>query len=330
MKIKNRLADVDELITIIIQEYLNFIVYDDWKIILIDYMKKVITERSYFFKYAEEYNKIIEKGENSYSIKNMDITFMYEIIKSKEIQLNRRIEDKLFRYLGTVVDDRNEYKHINYNEDEEELYLMGLLHLCHVRRFLKRLLINEQNIDQVIKDVFCKKYLKRVNDLKNILDEERIKIVEFTKQAVNNINNYLASDDKDNAWLEICEFYMGKPFNDIEDKMKELYKFSAMAYEVGIKNAKYCAMDYYLYEDKDYDKVEKLLIEDFNEGDKITLQKIDNLIYRLDYFKKHNIEKSNAFKMMISELKNKKFTSGKNEYRIIEIESDVLRIKKVK
>lgn len=328
MNIINRLNDVDKLVTTIIQDYLSLILYDDWKTTLYKYIKTGNIDNSIRYKYANEYNKILEKGIDSYSIKDVDITFMYEIIRSKDITLNPRLEDKLFKYLGIVVDDRNEYKHISYNEDEEELYLMGLLHLCHIRRFLKRFNTYENNVDIQCRANFFDKYIKEVNSLKDILDEERIKAVEFTKEIDYLIESYFASNDKLAAWLDIKEFYMKKPFANIEDKMKELDKFSIIAYDNGIVEAKHNAINYLLFEEKNYTRVEKILIEDFKDG--IDPLNIEELLFALEYFKNHNIEKSNEFKFLISHLTNAEYKTGKNSYKLVEIEPEILCRKKIK
>lgn len=80
-----------------------------------------------------------------------------------------------------IVDDRNEYDHSSKNEKEEELYLKGLLDLCHLRRFVSTVNKDENQIPLEYRKKYFKESIDKIIALKNLLDEKRIKFIQQDK-----------------------------------------------------------------------------------------------------------------------------------------------------
>ncbi len=261
MDIRNRMADVVKLRSNVCQEYLRMVIIDDWKEKLYKKAKKEVEENgNYIGSYIEVYGKMREMGMDSYSIEDMDVTVISMIVRFLGDIAPACRETK--KAMANLKDDRNETQHSNENEKKEELYLRALVSLCDLRNFVRTVDRFERSISDEIRIGFRKRNIEKINSLMELLDEERIRLVEKRKNVERDINNIICSRSSLDEWIKTYELYK-KQAKLYDDKDIE-NQFVIMASDAGIKQAHLLAAYYFYYLD-DIDEYENRLYKVYNE-----------------------------------------------------------------
>lgn len=314
---RQRLSDVKKLRTNILQSFFKLICVDNWQEYVFDYIDKNRKAHS------NSYNTIIIKG-NSYSIEDMDDTLLMEIFYGCgkcRIKLN---DKDLVKMMKDLKVDRNHYSHSNENENDEELYLTGLLDLCRLSMFLERLNAFETSIDDEKRNMLFKKYYPLVNNLKTTMDEERITNVQIEKSIKNDIDKILMSQDKDRTYFHTQQGYFEMYFKS--KRQPHIYSlFLLRATEAGLSSSPFEGIDYYFLI-KDYKNYVKRLIEIADKLDVITYDYASEICYHINMIDfKYNDKNLRAF---IERLKKETFKKDEYNYKIQEHEYRLLTLEK--
>lgn len=256
MDVRNRMADVVKLRCNACQDFLKLVIRQGWQQKLYDKAEKaVIRNEKYKDKYIAAYEKMRDTGIENYGIDVMDVTFISEIILHCGNIVSASDETK--RTLRQLVDDRNQTNHSSENEEPEELYLRGLLALCDLRKFIRVVDKTETSIDDNARMQYRKEYMAKIEELKTLLDDERIELIKREKDIMADIKKVLNSDDDGRTWAKINGYYCDKYFKI--DKEAEAYQsFIFKAAEAGVMEAYGIAAEYHI-ERKNYDEAERLL-----------------------------------------------------------------------
>ena len=260
MDVRNRMADVIKLRCNVCQDFLKLIIDDNWQQFIYEKAEKEIDSNGrYKDKYISAYEKMREIGIDNYSIDNMDVTFISEIVHGcKEIAPT---DDRTRKNIEQLVEDRNLINHSNENEEPEELYLQGLLALCNLKNFIKAVDKFEINIQDNVRIEYRRKYVKLIDDLKDILDEERILLIQKRKNILKDVQRILdCTDEKQrlSTWWKLERLYMDRYWK-LENDRDRYMEFIISASDAGIREAHNGAVNYFFIINKDYEEGERRL-----------------------------------------------------------------------
>lgn len=284
MEIRNRMPDVVKLRCNACQEFLKMVIKPNWQQRLYDIAKEAIEHNRYADNYRPAYEKMRDIGIENYSIDEMDVTFITQVVCfcSSIVSVQKQTKDALTK----LRDDRNLTNHSNENEEEEELYLRGLLSLCNLRSFVKAVDKFEINIDDADRLNYRNKYIPQIEELMDILDEERIALIQRTKDITKDINRLLSCSDDETRlrmWCDISKLYMDREWK--LDKNPERYnEFIVMASDAGIPEAHINAAIYFLHIKKDYVEMERRLQMMFDSRDRLTAGNVHSIIESINWY----------------------------------------------
>lgn len=317
MHVRNRLADVKKLRTNICQDFLKLIIKPNWKKILYEKAKYIVENRKKGAdKYNEFYNKMRNIGYENISIDDMDITIIFEIIMSCK-DIREYIDKRTISCFKTIKGNKNIDSHSNDNENEKDLYLRGLLDLLNLEDFVKTVDKFETHIDENKRLKFRKNNICKIEKLKDILDEERIVLIQNEKQMINDINRILNSEDKLEAWIHIYDFYFKKAYK-IEHDVNILDKFLLMASDMNVSLAHKYAADLYIIKMKDLKEGIKR-IERHLYSDGIEKTKLSSAVDSLNTYLLHGGEKTVDFLNMINYIEKNGYMLTVNQHGLYKI-----------
>ena len=137
MDVRNRMADVVKLRCNACQDFLRMILKTGWQQLLYNKAQNaVVNDTRYKDKYIATYEKMRDIGVSNYSVDDMDVTLITELVIAKFNGMDA-VQKSTKDALIQLRDDRNLTNHSNENEDPDELYLRGLLALCNLRFFIR-------------------------------------------------------------------------------------------------------------------------------------------------------------------------------------------------
>lgn len=284
MEMRNRMPDVAKLRGNACQEFLKMVIKPNWQQRLYDIAKEAIEHNRYADNYRPAYEKMRDIGIENYSIDEMDVTFITQVVCfcSSIVSVQKQTKDALTK----LRDDRNLTNHSNENEEDEELYLRGLLSLCNLRSFVKAVDKFEINIDDADRLNYRNKYIPQIEELMDILDEERIALIQRTKDITKDINRLLSCSDDETRlrmWCDISKLYMDREWK--LDKNPERYnEFIVMASDAGIPEAHINAAIYFLNIKKDYVEMERRLQMMFDSRDRLTAGNVHSIIESINWY----------------------------------------------
>lgn len=264
MDVRNRMADVVKLRCNACQDFLKLVIRPNWQQNLYNKAEKEVTNNTkYKDKYIAVYEKMRDIGIENYSVDDMDVTFISEMVYGCRNIVPTEKETK--KAITQLKADRNLTNHSNENEDQEELYLRGLLALCNLRNFVRIVDKAETSIDDDTRIQYRRDYIAKIEDLKTLLDDERIELIKRDKDMRADIEKVLNANDGGRTWATVNNAYFDRCFKINKDA--EAYKdFIFKAADAGIMEAYGSAADYYI-DVKKYNEAEKLLYALYNSDD---------------------------------------------------------------
>lgn len=270
MKIRNRTADVVELRCHICQDFMGMLAVDDWRKILYPFIQKAVNG-PYKDNYIEQYKTIRRKGIENYSIDDMDVPFIVNILRFGPKGLTiTTIANNTRIALNEIKEDRHITGHSSENETDEELYLRALISLKDLQNFLHAVDINETTIPDKKRAHFVQKYSKEITDLKLEIYNDCIETFQIKKD----IQLILSSDNQSDAFQQIHQSYWDRAHLSEENKI-QMSKFVIEASNAGIKNAHSYAATYYLNDFDEATRRYEMMIEGI---EKLSISDAHNLI----------------------------------------------------
>lgn len=282
MDVRNRMADVVKLRCNACQDYLKLVINDGWQQIIYNKAKNEITTNSRRVdKYIAAYEKMRDIGIENYSIEDMDVTFISEVIHGCRSIVPTT--DKTRKAIERLTEDRNLTNHSNENEEDEELYLRGLLALCNLRDFVRTVDRFETEIEDERRKIYRSTYITKIEELKVKLDEERILLIQRNKDVERDINRILESNDSLKTWSDLSELYMNRYWK-LEKDPERYNEFMVKASDAGITEAHGNAADYFFMIRKDYVEGERRLLMLFNSFDILPAYESKRIVDTLNYY----------------------------------------------
>ena len=236
------------------------IIADNWQQFVYNKAKREVeTNGRYKNKYISAYEKMREIGISNYSIDDMDVTFISEVVRG--CRTIAPTDDRTRKSIEQLTEDRNLTNHSNENEELEELYLRGLLALCNLRNFIRTIDKCETNIDDQERIKYRRTYAKLIEELKYTLDEERISLIQKRKDIAKDIKSLLdCTDEKQrlSVWCELEKLYSDRYWK-LEKDYDRFNEFMITASDAGIREAHNGAVNYFFLIKKDYEEGERRL-----------------------------------------------------------------------
>ena len=282
MDIRNRMADVSKLRCNVCQDFLKLIIAPNWRRYIYNRAKdEVENDRKYKNSYIAAFEKMRNVGVDSYDVDDMDVSFIFVVI-----QYCRSVApttDQTKKALQKLVDDRNAMGHSDENEDPEELYLRGLLSLLSMRDFVRTVDKFEQGIDDAARLQYRLKYMADIERLKDLLDEERIELVQWKKEVNRDINKILKSDDTLKTYIEISEIYKKRfqQYHTWDSDPNKYEEFEICASDAGIVHAHTAAAIIFHFM-RNYSEVEKRLIMLYQSYEKLPRYEVHFIVERIN------------------------------------------------
>jgi hypothetical protein len=236
MDINNRMQDVVKLRANACQDLLKMLLPPDWKTKFYDMIVKEISG-SFGNAYKEAYKKIKNVGLDNYEINDMDVTLIFNIMKSKTIFYTT---GNMIKLMESVKNDRNVTNHSSSNETDVELYIRALISLNNVKELVSN--AYDENFEKDQKIIIDKSkyeeyrisYFKRITELQEVIIEECAASIGRDKEIKENIQKYLESSNKNSYFCnEYDNYYRQFYFSDFPFYLK----FLKMSAEAGIEEA---------------------------------------------------------------------------------------------
>lgn len=284
MEIRNRMSDVVKLRCNACQDFLKMAIKPGWQKEIYDIAKDAIEHNKYADNYRPAYEKMRDIGIDNYSVDNMDVTFITQVVCfcPSVVTVHKQTREALTK----LRDDRNLTNHSNENEDAEELYLRGLLSLCNLKNFVKAVDKNEVRIDDEERLAYRSKYIPKIEELTDILDEERIELIQRAKDIRKDINKLLACKDEKTRlclWCDISKLYMDREWK-LEKNPERYNEFMVKASDAGISQAHSYAATYFQHMKKDYVEMERRLRMLYDAYEKISAGDAKNIIDSINWY----------------------------------------------
>lgn len=299
MDVRNRMADVVKLRCNACQDFLRMILKTGWQQLLYNKAQyEVFNKTRYKDKYVATYEKMRDGGVDNYSVDDMDVTLITELVIAKFNGMDavqKSTKDALIK----LKDDRNLTDHSNENEEPDELYLRGLLALCNLRFFIRTVDKDEVTISDNDRLSYRQKYIVEIDSLKSILDEERIELIQCNKAIDRDIQRVLDSIDPQKTWLDIDKIYTDRYWK-LEKNPQKYYNFIVRASDAGIPYAHYDAVSYFHLFIKDYTELERRLIMLYHSKPNLSKFEVKHIITAINALIKNGYEMTSGLNEIIN------------------------------
>ncbi len=329
MDARQRVADVKQLRNDICHGFLNMIIKPGWQYALYNTANQAMNDERSAFRdaYADAYSKMREIEIDKYTVEDMDVSLIRTIASYWNSRNYRGynyapMNACTLDALKNVKEDRNDDGHSSGNEDEEEIYLQGLLSLVNLRQLVKTIDRKEINIPDSERLAFFQKYMEKITTLKDILDEERIELVQKVKEIDRDIQKIKNSKDPLRTWTEIYKIYSDRAMAHRDDEKEEqrLQEFYIRASDAGIQYAhSYAAIPYISILDDPVEAIKrlKLLLESEPE---LTWQTCKHVIDDINMILARGHESTEEMLQLIEYMKNHGHAVDERDGRYILLE----------
>ncbi len=245
MDVQNRLKDVSNLRSEVCQEFIRMILKEGWQQLLYDYAQDaVVNNRKWADKCRAVYRDMRDNGIEAYPIEKMDVTLIFYMMTIPPMYFSgiKPICDHTLKAMRTVKDDRNEDFHSGGHEEPDELYLCGLLALCHLRTFVQTVDEKEVTIEDGQRLAYCQNYISRIKELMDLLDKERIELIQRTRDIEQDVQKLLNSESQarmEYVWDIIFKKYQDRYYLELREgkEYPDFLDFLERASDAGITMA---------------------------------------------------------------------------------------------
>lgn len=299
MDIRNRMASVVKLRCNACQDFLSLVIKSGWQEKLYKKAKDAIINQDHSNDYISAYEKMGKIGIANYSVKDMDVSIIAVVVKYCK-ELTQPLDYRTIDLLSRLKDDRNITDHSDENERPEELYLRGLVALCDLRNFVRTVFRFETNIDEQSLLGYYNKYINLVDDLQELIDDERIELIQKKKKRKEDIQLIKNSQNKSFMWNQLFESYIKESM--LRNDQTEYIAFITEAAEAGVIQAYSSAADHF-YSIKEYDMAEKYLSYLYSNRQELKTDAMEIMKLANIYINKLSKKAGNGFSM-ITELIN--------------------------
>ncbi len=316
MNVRNRMTDVNKLRCNVCQDFLKMYLTDGWQHKLYAKAQSEVQSGKRRDKYIATYEKMRDCGIDNFQISQMDITFICELVIAK-FEDTVRVKSITRKALKLIREDRCDRAHSDENEEQEELYLCGLLALCNLRNFIRTVDRYELSIEDSCRLSFRQKYMPKIEQLKAKLDEERIESIQWNKSITQDIRRILESTDPQKTWIKVEKIYMDRYWK-LEKDSQKCFEFFVRASDAGIPAAHLLAADYYILM-KNYAEAERRLFMCYSGSTEFSTPDVHTFLETINFMVVHKVQPSEGILKMILGLQEKGFKIEKGNNGIYKL-----------
>ena len=281
MEIRNRMADVKKLICNACQDFLKMVISPGWeKIVYQKAENEVNNNGRYKDKYIAAYSKMREVGFENYRIEDMDVTFIAELVMSCRNIIH--IQEATRKALLNIKDDRNLEGHSNQNEPEEELYMRSLSALYNLKRFIETVDMKETLIDDSLRKAYRQKYSKKIEELKLIIDNERLDSIQIIKNMDKDIEKVLSCENQSWEWSKVSKMYRER-YWDLEEDRHICFEYCVRVSDAGVIAAHSGAVDYFQLI-RDYGEMERRMFIMYQAYELMPPIEVKHILYLINNY----------------------------------------------
>ena len=196
------------------------------------------------------------------------------------------------------------------NEEADELYLCGLLALCNLREFVRTVDKVEKGIDDEQRLAYRQMYIPKIEELKDLLDDERIELIQKKKNMRKDVQRVLESDDP-RTWEEVSWLYLNR--SKLERNKDLLNEFMVCASDAGLEQGHFSAALYFMYPLRDYKEAERRLFMLYNSKSEHTSYDARELLSAINFYLELGNEITVGMQEIIDGLSERGFNIEKSE-----------------
>ena len=155
--------------------------------------------------------------------------------------------------------------------------------MCNLRSFVKTVDKFETNIADEKRIEFIRKYLPLISEKMDLLDNERISLIQRKKDIEKDVKRIIDCIDekqRHHLWSEIKHFYIQRYWLHEKD-YDRCFEFEICASDAGIKEAHSDAVDYYI-KIRDFNEAERRLQFYYDSYEIMPVESIKWLIYTIN------------------------------------------------
>ena len=195
---------------------------------------------------------------------------------------------------------------------------MCLLSLLRLREFVNSVFFNMKQIPDEERRRYRGKYIPKIEELKCVLDEERMDLIVLDKEYSKDLSFALKGDKPDHMWYQVFkryedEYRMRKK-EEPEQSLKKYKGFFIKSSEMGFKSAHPFAA-YFLMDDGKVEDAENCIFRLFESNGDLEKNDIESILNLLNmYLRKHDspTEKMKEIVRLIED-RGFKVTEDKND-----------------
>ena len=253
MGVRGLIGDINKLRCNACQDFLKMIVLPNWQENLFKAVKTKIDNKEYAEKYKDAYCRMRDIGYENYTIDEMDISFIAQIlIYLPNCDIVSALDSRTIYAFRKIKDDRNAVDHSCENEDTEELYIRAISEIRCIQDFVRTVDDNEHSIPEDQREAYRKEYIQKCEDIKKRVRKAFGESNGWLFAIEKDISKILNSkdDERVNAWLDKFLQYT-KDWSNKKIAFDPEYKaFLVMSSDAGIQEAYFSTIDYILTVEK--------------------------------------------------------------------------------
>ena len=230
--IRYRLEDVDMLRNEVFRDYLKMALKPGWQTSLYEEAKDNIVRYFHVDKYRPIFDRMRDCGIKNYSVDDMDMTSMIQLVLYSSFNPFRfSPEIKVRNYFKKFNDDRNIKGHLTGKEEADELFAHCILALKNIKEFAVVVDEYEQNIPEEDRSAFRIRSIKKADALKRELFKDLGRYAQIRLDADEYIEKFRKAgpDEMSKLHVEIGEHYFFRFSNSDPERLTEFYFYLADA-----------------------------------------------------------------------------------------------------
>ena len=210
MNILHRIEDVEMLRNEVFRDYLKMALKPGWQKSLHEEAKKKIGLHDHVEKYRPIYDRMHDYGIVNYSVDDMDMTAMIQLVLFSGFDpFQIKPERKTRSFFYQFKDDRNTKGHLTGKEEPDELFAYGILALKSIKDFVTAVDENEKTIPEEGRSAFRLRSIKKIDVLRKKLLKDLGRYAQIRLEADEYIEKFKKAgpDEALSLRCEIGEHY---------------------------------------------------------------------------------------------------------------------------
>ena len=263
MNIIHRIEDIEVLRNEVFRDYLKMALKPGWQKSLHEEAKEKIERRDHIEKYRPIYDRMHDYGIDNYSVDDMDMTAMIQLVLYSSFDpFQFKPEGKTRNFFHQFKNDRNTKGHLTGKEEADELFAYGIFALKRIKDFIVAVDENEKMIPEEDRSAFRIGNIKKIDILRKSLLKDLGRYAQIRLEADEYIEKFKKAGPEEALSLrcEIGEHYFLRYHKTDPERLTEFYFCLADAEIIEFFGTSFRN----LVVNEDYDRADYILNKWFN------------------------------------------------------------------